>query len=45
MKIKNNQDNKDNKYNKDMLINIFLGITIYDDRKLIEAAIRLYNDL
>ena len=35
----------DNKYNKDLLINNILELTINDDRKLIEAYIRLYNDL
>ena len=35
----------DNKYNKDLLINNILEITTNDDRKLIEAYIRLYNDL
>ena len=35
----------DNKYNKDLLINNILELTTNDDRKLIEAYIRLYNDL
>ena len=30
---------------KDLLVNNILELTINDDRKLIEAAIRLYNDL
>ena len=30
---------------KDLLINNILELTINDDRKLIEAAITLYNDL
>ena len=34
-----------NKYNKDLLINNILELTTNDDRKLIEAYIRLYNDL
>ena len=34
-----------NKYNKDLLINDILELTTNDDRKLIEAYIRLYNDL
>ena len=40
-----NKDINDNKYNKDLLINNILELTTNDDRKLIEAAIRLYNDL
>ena len=35
----------DNKYNKELLINNILELTTNDDRKLIEAAIRLYKDL
>ena len=35
----------DNKYNKDLLINNILELSTNDDRKLIEAYIRLYNDL
>ena len=35
----------DNKYKKDLLINNILELTTNDDRKLIEAYIRLYNDL
>ena len=35
----------DNKYNKDFFINNILELTTNDDRKLIEAYIRLYNDL
>ena len=31
--------------NKEQLVNNILELTINDDRKLIEAAIRLYNDL
>ena len=31
--------------NKEKLVNNFLELTINDDRKLIEVAIRLYNDL
>ena len=31
--------------NKDQLVNNILELTINDDRKLIEAAISLYNDL
>ena len=31
--------------NKGQLVNNILELTIHDDRKLIEAAIRLYNDL
>ena len=31
--------------NKDQLVNNILELTINDDRKLIEAAIILYNDL
>ena len=30
---------------KDLLVNNILELTISDDRKLIEAAITLYNDL
>ena len=30
---------------KDLLVNKILELTINDDTKLIEAAIRLYNDL
>ena len=40
-----NKDNKDNKYNKDLLINNIPELTTNDDRKLIEAAIRLNNAL
>ena len=40
-----NRDINDNKYNKDVLINKIFELTTNDDRKLIEAAIRLYNDL
>ena len=39
------KDINDNKYNKDLLINNILELTTNDDRKLIEASIRLYNDL
>ena len=42
---KDNKDNKDNKYNEDLLTNNILELTINEDRELIEAAIRLYNDL
>ena len=35
----------DNKNNKDLLINNILELTTNDVRKLIEASIRLYNDL
>ena len=35
----------DNKYNKDLLMNKVLELTTNNDRKLIEAYIRLYNDL
>ena len=45
MENKDNKDNKDNKYNKDLLINNILELTIKNDTELIEAAIRLYNDL
>ena len=31
--------------NKEQLVNNILELTINDDRRLIEAAIRLYNDL
>ena len=31
--------------NKEQLVNNILELTTNDDRKLIEAAIRLYNDL
>ena len=40
-----NKDINDNKYNKDLLINNILELTTNDDKKLIEAAIRLDNDL
>ena len=31
--------------NKEQLVNNIIELTVNDDRKLIEAAIRLYNDL
>ena len=40
-----NKDINDNKYYKDLLINKILELITNDDRKLIEASIRLYNDL
>ena len=44
-KINTTSTELDNKYNKDLLINNILELTTNDDRKLIEAYIRLYNDL
>ena len=40
-----NKDINDNKYNKDLLINNTLELITNEDRKLIEASIRLFNDL
>ena len=44
-KINTTSTELDNKYNKDLLINNILELTTNDDRKLIEAYVRLYNDL
>ena len=44
-KINTTSTELDNKYNKDLLIYNILELTTNDDRKLIEAYIRLYNDL
>ena len=44
-KINTTSTELDNKYNKDLLINNILELTTNDDRKLIEAYIRLYKDL